>query len=149
MPYAAGELLNGACSTHRIYWLNTPSHSLPCLLAPRIGIMVKGRLECMGTPTHLKSKYGDGYTLELKAADERADDVHAFVMTNFAGAVCIEQLGGRRKYKVQMTGSSLARVFSLLEEHKVQLGVEEYAFSQATLEQVFLEFAKKQDVATN
>lgn len=30
--------------------------------------MSRGRLRCLGTPQHLKSKYGDGYVLELRAS---------------------------------------------------------------------------------
>ena len=38
----------------------------------------------------------------------------------------------------------LADVFRALEEQKRSGGVEEYSFSQTTLEQVFLAFAKRQ-----
>ena len=39
---------------------------------------------------------------------------------------------------------ALADVFRVLEEQKRSGGVEEYSFSQTTLEQVFLAFAKRQ-----
>ncbi|CAF4717288.1 unnamed protein product [Rotaria sp. Silwood2] len=32
----------------------------------RLGIMVKGQLACLGTIQHLKSKFGQGYTIEIK-----------------------------------------------------------------------------------
>jgi ABC-type multidrug transport system ATPase subunit len=38
-------------------------------LCTRIAIMVKGSLLCIGSPQHLKSKYGDGFTLEIKLKD--------------------------------------------------------------------------------
>jgi len=35
-------------------------------LSQRIGIMVNGRLQVLGSPQHLKSVHGGGYRLELK-----------------------------------------------------------------------------------
>mmetsp|Transcript_10049 Transcript_10049/g.22007 ORF Transcript_10049/g.22007 Transcript_10049/m.22007 type:complete len:1232 (-) Transcript_10049:333-4028(-) len=35
-------------------------------LCPRIGIMANGRLRCLGSAQHLKSKFGQGYQVELK-----------------------------------------------------------------------------------
>uniref|UniRef100_H2YP14 ABC transporter domain-containing protein n=1 Tax=Ciona savignyi TaxID=51511 RepID=H2YP14_CIOSA len=35
-------------------------------LCSRVGIMVKGQLQCLGSTQHLKNKFGQGYSLELK-----------------------------------------------------------------------------------
>ena len=35
-------------------------------LCSRIGIMVLGRLRCLGTPQHLKNKFGNGYEVDMK-----------------------------------------------------------------------------------
>lgn len=35
-------------------------------LCPRIGIMAGGKLRCLGSAQHLKSKFGQGYQVELK-----------------------------------------------------------------------------------
>lgn len=35
-------------------------------LSSRLGIMVKGNFQCIGTPQHIKSKYGDGLEVEIK-----------------------------------------------------------------------------------
>jgi len=37
-------------------------------LADRIGIMVQGSLQCIGSGTHLKRAYGKGYKLTLTCA---------------------------------------------------------------------------------
>lgn len=37
-------------------------------LCDRIGIMQAGRLVCLGTPSHLKSKFGEGYQFEVTLA---------------------------------------------------------------------------------
>ena len=35
-------------------------------LCSRLGIMVGGRLQCLGSPQHLKNRFGQGYLVELK-----------------------------------------------------------------------------------
>ena len=35
-------------------------------LCTRLCIMVKGRMVCLGSPQHLKSKFAQGYTIEIK-----------------------------------------------------------------------------------
>ena len=39
-------------------------------LCTRIAIMVNGELRCLGSPQHLKNKFGEGYTLLAKVAYE-------------------------------------------------------------------------------
>jgi ABC-type multidrug transport system ATPase subunit len=41
-------------------------------LASRLAIMSGGAARCCGTPQHLKSKFGDGYTLELRLSPAAA-----------------------------------------------------------------------------
>lgn len=35
--------------------------------------MVQGSFKCMGTPQHIKSKFGEGYELEVKVDPPRRD----------------------------------------------------------------------------
>jgi ABC-type multidrug transport system ATPase subunit len=42
-------------------------------LCGRLGIMVGGRLQCLGSPQHLKSRFGQGFLVEVKVA--APDDV--------------------------------------------------------------------------
>ncbi|XP_065066088.1 cholesterol transporter ABCA5-like [Rhopilema esculentum] len=133
--------------------LTTHSMEEADALCSRVGILVKGRLKCVGTTQELKSNYGGGYTIEIKCmTDElvpladRMTKVQAFVKEMFPGAVETECFGQRLTYKVPKDDvGKLSEIFNQLEEGKRNLGIEEYSFSQATLEQVFLEFAKEQD----
>ena len=34
-------------------------------LSSKLGIMVKGKIKCFGTPNHIKEKFGSGYEIEL------------------------------------------------------------------------------------
>jgi ABC-type multidrug transport system ATPase subunit len=35
-------------------------------LCDRIAVMINGRFVCIGSPAHLKQRYGDGYRLSVK-----------------------------------------------------------------------------------
>lgn len=35
-------------------------------LCTKIGILINGQFHCLGSPTDLKYKYGDGYTITVK-----------------------------------------------------------------------------------
>jgi ATP-binding cassette subfamily A (ABC1) protein 3 len=43
-------------------------------LCPTIGIMAGGRLRCLGSAQHLKSKFGQGYQVEMKIKNVEATD---------------------------------------------------------------------------
>eukprot|EP00043_Microstomoeca_roanoka_P002430 m.38349 g.38349 ORF g.38349 m.38349 type:complete len:1691 (-) comp11480_c1_seq1:2027-7099(-) len=115
-------------------------------LCNKIVIMVKGRLVCFGSPTHLKSTYGSGYTLEIKTQAASTQAVHDFIAKNLPNAQQEENFSGFLSYQLDMEDSQLAEVFGLLEDNKSALHISEYAVSQSSLEQVFLRFAKLQDI---
>ncbi len=43
-------------------------------LCPRIGIMAGGKLRCLGSAQHLKSRFGKGFQVELKVSEPTEDD---------------------------------------------------------------------------
>lgn len=48
------------------------SHSMEEIeaLCTRVGVMVSGRMQCLGSVQHLKSKFGGAYTVELRCQVE-------------------------------------------------------------------------------
>merc|ERR1712054_736268 len=81
-------------------------------LCTRIGIMTAGRLQCLGGQQRLKSKFGGGYTLELRVAEERTEqDVQAKIAELFPRARLEARHAGKLKYELPMKGLSLASVF--------------------------------------
>ena len=132
-------------------------------LCGRIGIMVNGRLACLGSSQHLKSTYGAGYQVEVRVAstDDRSQQrLRQFIGTlapdsssvskeegaEYVGSVkLLEWHGGQVRCELPGdSGFSLASVFSLIEAARDELGIQDYAVSQTSLEQVFLRFAKQQ-----
>lgn len=43
-------------------------------LCPRIGIMAGGKLKCIGSAQHLKTRYGQGYQMEIKVGESAEGD---------------------------------------------------------------------------
>ena len=58
-------------------------------LCTKLAIMVKGKFVCLGSPQHLKNKFGNVYVLKVKInIDENKDkleDFKTFVETAFPG----------------------------------------------------------------
>lgn len=58
-------------------------------LCTRLAIMVQGQFKCLGSPQHLKSKFGSGYSLQAKVRSEGKQDAleefKAFVDLTFPG----------------------------------------------------------------
>ncbi|XP_066291529.1 cholesterol transporter ABCA5-like [Branchiostoma lanceolatum] len=134
--------------------LTTHSMEEADALCSRVGIMINGQLRCLGSTQHLKTKYGSGYMLDVKVKEdgnandleERLDQLDTFVHELFPSAAEAELIGNRVTYNIPKENvNSLAAVFTALEEGKTNAGIEEYTFSQSTLEQVFLRFARLQD----
>ncbi|XP_077359542.1 cholesterol transporter ABCA5 [Festucalex cinctus] len=118
----------------------------------RVAIVTSGRLRCLGSIQHLKAKFGRGYSLELKLAEDLtgglqqvAPLLHEEIVAIFPHASRQESFATLMSYKIPTEDvHCLAAAFSQLERVKQTFKVEEYNFSQSTLEQVFLEFAKEQ-----
>jgi len=129
--------------------LTTHSMEEADALCSRVGIMVKGELRCLGTTQQLKNKYGAGYMLEVKLRTGQStdwDQLEKNLKGHFPGMVVNESFSDRRSYNIPQTGfTSLAQAFSDLESVKSDFNLEDYSFSQTTLEQVFIEFAKQQE----
>ncbi|XP_068120404.1 ABC-type organic anion transporter ABCA8-like isoform X2 [Hyperolius riggenbachi] len=113
----------------------------------RVAIMVSGKLRCIGSIQQLKSKFGKGYLLEMKVKDsQQADELHQVVTKMFPQAARLDRFSLLLVYKIPMGDvRSLSQAFLQLEEAKRTYNIEEYSFSQSTLEQVFLELVKEQE----
>ncbi|XP_047474330.1 phospholipid-transporting ATPase ABCA3-like [Penaeus chinensis] len=146
--------------------LTTHSMEEADALCSRIAIQVCGGLRCIGSVQHLKNKYGGGYTLEVKlekqetcavslngespthtSLDENVvTETKKIIMNSFPKAELDEEFGELLHYKIPQSDiKSLANSFAVLEKAKGDRLISEYALSQTTLEQVFLQFARQQE----
>lgn len=106
-----------------------------------------GSLKCVGTSQHLKTKYGSGYQIDISVGEEmNITSVRSFFANNIPDSLEIECFGSNIKYSVQTSkGGFLSYLFKLLESNKENLGIRNYSVGQTTLEQIFLQFAKRGD----
>ncbi|XP_025772506.1 ATP-binding cassette sub-family A member 3 [Puma concolor] len=129
------------------------SHSMEeCeALCTRLAIMVQGQFKCLGSPQHLKSKFGSGYSLRAKVRSEgrqeALEEFKAFVNLTFPGSVLEDEHQGMVHYHLPGEDLSWAKVFGVLEKAKEKYAVDDYSVSQISLEQVFLSFAHLQPPA--
>jgi len=127
-------------------------------LCTRIGIMSSGRMRCLGGQQHLKMRFGDHYTLEVRG--DGGGHAYAYDGVREGGASCggkeaherirlaVQRLfpdasvkdfhGATCKFRMPSAHMALADVFETLEAHKAELGIHDYACSQPNLEYIFL-----------
>ncbi|CAN0146029.1 unnamed protein product [Rangifer tarandus platyrhynchus] len=135
-------------NTARSALLTTHSMAEAEAVCDRVAIMVSGRLRCIGSVQHLKSKFGKDYLLEVKVkALTRVEPLHMEILKLFPQAARQERYSFVMAYKLPIEDvHPLSQTFSKLEAVKQTFDLEEYSLSQATLEQVFLEFSKEQEL---
>uniref|UniRef100_A0A671NUP3 ATP-binding cassette sub-family A member 2 n=1 Tax=Sinocyclocheilus anshuiensis TaxID=1608454 RepID=A0A671NUP3_9TELE len=123
------------------------SHSMEeCeALCTRLGIMVNGRFKCLGSIQHLKNRFGDGYMITVRTKTTASvKEVIRFFNRNFPEAILKERHHTKIQYQLKSENISLAQVFSKMEQVVEVLSIEDYSVSQTTLDNVFVNFAKKQ-----
>ncbi|EGG23740.1 ABC transporter A family protein [Cavenderia fasciculata] len=126
------------------------SHSMDEVdfLANRIGIMCNGRLRCIGTPSHLKHKFGSGYTLDIQPRNfSDTPNIINYIKNSFPEAVFIEKLGIITFELPTSDNFSLAKIFRVCEVGKQQVGIVDFNVSETSLEKVFLKLAVEQSNA--
>eukprot|EP01062_Namystynia_karyoxenos_P055235 TRINITY_DN45_c0_g1_i1.p1 TRINITY_DN45_c0_g1~~TRINITY_DN45_c0_g1_i1.p1 ORF type:complete len:1842 (+),score=630.41 TRINITY_DN45_c0_g1_i1:449-5527(+) len=125
------------------------SHSMEEVdaLCDRVGIMSQGRMIHLGTPQHLRSRSGGGYLLQAATgAEEDAGRFVDWALSTFPGSSVTERCG--RSVSVSLPAAhvgGLAALFRTLRDEKRRLGLESYAVSQTTLEQVFLDTVRRDE----
>jgi len=131
-------------------------------LCDRIGIMVGGMLRCIGTPVHLKNKFGEGYHLSLALKNaprfkvegavlekyrQRLKDIDNLVQHNICKkASPITSWKGEhlRTYKLPKDGFKVSKAFEVLTDSvKQQHSILEWSLNQASLNEVFLSIVQQ------
>ncbi|KAN0035337.1 hypothetical protein ACTA71_004602 [Dictyostelium dimigraforme] len=114
----------------------------------RVAIMVDGKIRCIGTPNHLKHKYGSGYTIDIipKNYLNNSYEIHNFMAQTFPNATRVERLGRFISYDLpSQNQQSLATIFRILQSNKQRLEILDFSASSSSLEKVFLKFANLQE----
>nr|XP_031526947.1 ATP-binding cassette sub-family A member 13 [Vicugna pacos] len=126
------------------------SHSMEeCeALCTRLAVMVRGSCRCLGSPQHIKNRFGEGCTVKVWLREEASQNEHAAVCDCLTLCFPGLQFKGQRhnllEYDVPKRRGCLADLFKVLENHKNVLKIRHYSITQTSLEQVFINFATEQ-----
>lgn len=119
-------------------------------LCTKMVIMVNGRFVCCGSSQHLKSRFGQGYTLicNMGTSENGTQDssipLTQFLCDKFPSTQVFDAHQGYCHFQITDKNLSLGLLFGAMEKAKKQFNVEDYHIHQATLEQVFLAFTRNQ-----
>lgn len=118
-------------------------------LCTRIGIVVNGQLQCLGSPLHLKRKYAGGFRLSLNfvspSDEERAVE---FVKERVSATIKNRASVGRTRVFELPRGTLISNVFETMREGASRAGISEWSISQSTLEQVFVQVVARASRST-
>lgn len=113
----------------------------------RLGIMVAGKFCCLGTPQHIKNKFGRGYivTVRLNSSknSDSSDQLNKFILNEFPDAKIIEQQLSVLKFRIgENVSCQISSILAVLQKAKVDGLARDYSVTQASLDDVFVEFAR-------
>ncbi|KAJ1356217.1 hypothetical protein KIN20_013893 [Parelaphostrongylus tenuis] len=121
------------------------SHSMDeCeALCSRIAILQRGRMVAIGTSQHLKTKFGNSYTITMVAPKlESRDNVIEGVIRTFPNAVMKtpkEGLSLSLKWQIPKSKSDRwSSLFHDVQSLAISLGVVDFCVTQSSLEETFL-----------
>ncbi|KAJ6217457.1 hypothetical protein RDWZM_008614 [Blomia tropicalis] len=128
------------------------SHSMEeCeALCSRISIMVNGRFCCLGSPQHLRSIYGQGYslTISLRKENESSLDyverVKSSIEHQFPSAILKDYHQSLLLYHITDQTEKWSHIFNEMLIINEKFDFEDYYISDTTLEQIFIMFARHQ-----
>ncbi|XP_039005388.1 ABC transporter A family member 2-like isoform X2 [Hibiscus syriacus] len=146
----------------RVIVLTTHSMEEADVLSDRIGIMVKGRLNCLGTSIRLKSRFGTGFIANvsftgsnngLNPPDGDAADTtyqQESVKQFFRNHLDVEPKEENRNYMTFVIPHDreklLTNFFKELEEREQEFGIADIQLGLTTLEEVFLNIARQAEL---
>lgn len=117
-------------------------------LSTRIGIMVEGNLQCIGTPTHLKRTLGQDFEIVMRLNEPMVtnqnkqciipDEILRFMTTTFGQHKLVSAVGNGLHFDVKKERMKIGKAFGAFEKEKKRLNLMDYQISQPTLEQVFI-----------
>lgn len=124
--------------------LTTHSMEEAEVLCDRLGIFVDGRLVCIGNPKEITSRYA-GYLVFTITVPQAQEASARQLVTSFSpNAQLTYSVGGTLKYELPKTDVSLSGVFNAMNQAKSSgtLDVLDWGCASATLEEVFIKFAR-------
>ncbi|KAL8042208.1 hypothetical protein ABFX02_09G035200 [Erythranthe guttata] len=155
------DVIEGAKKGRAII-LTTHSMEEADILSDRIAIMAKGRLRCIGTSIRLKSRFGTGFIANISFAGdvngtpERGDNTssttaqHVVVKDFFKSHLDVVPKEESKSFLTFVIPHEkeklLKNFFAELQEREKEFGIADIQLGLTTLEEVFLNIAKKAEL---
>ena len=106
--------------------------------------MVAGKFCCLGSPQHIKNKFGKGYIVTVRlSSDNSGDNLNQFILNEFSDAKIIEQQLSVLKFRIgEKVSCQISSILAVLQRAKKDGLARDYSVTQASLDDVFVEFAR-------
>ncbi|KMR04580.1 atp-binding cassette sub-family a member 3 [Lasius niger] len=124
------------------------SHSMEeCeALCNRLVIMVRGELVCIGPSQELKQRFGAGYDIHIKLNPSRSNEDVENIKINIESTLTCDIRDdnlGLLAYHVTDCNTTWEKMYDTMKDLKQRYScIEDYAVLSATLEQLFIQFAR-------
>ncbi|EGG24684.1 ABC transporter A family protein [Cavenderia fasciculata] len=106
-------------------------------LCQRISIMKDGKLMCLGSNQHIKSKFGSGYSIDIKLKKEYVDTGVDTILRAFPGSSLLDRHDLIANFELPSPNQQVWQLFDVIQQQLSHI-VDDYSVSQTSLEQVFL-----------
>ncbi|XP_065306442.2 phospholipid-transporting ATPase ABCA3-like isoform X1 [Dermacentor albipictus] len=119
-------------------------------LCNRIAIMDAGKLQCLGTLSQLKEKFGKGYTITVKTYPDKKQDfsyqqgVVSDVCKVFPEAELASSYEGLLEFRMSRVDMLWSEMFMRMARIKRRHKLQDFFVADASLEQIFLSVTRKE-----
>ncbi|XP_072144048.1 uncharacterized protein [Dermacentor andersoni] len=119
-------------------------------LCNRIAILGEGKLQCLGSLSHLKEKFGKGYTILVKTLPDRKQDlvyqrdVSKAVTKAFSQAELVYTYEGVLEFRMSRVEIPWSEMFARMARIKKRFKLQDFYISDTSLEQLFLSVIRKE-----
>ena len=113
------------------------------IVSDRIGILADGVLRCSGSSLFLKTRFDAGYVLTMSVSDkyqaENVNEVLSRVRDLILDASLLSVYAREVVFTLPLHNSpKLSLLFTYLQEHSIELGIDSFGVSMTSLQHVFL-----------
>lgn len=114
-------------------------------LCDRLGIIVNGKLACVGDPKNLTARFGGYLSYTITTPPHQTVAAARMVEKMSPSARLVYALGGNQRFELPLTEIDVEKVFRRMEEVNLnrELDVLDWGVSNATLEEVFIKITRQ------
>lgn len=132
----------------RTFMLTTHSLEEADLLCDRLAIIAQGKLQCVGEPHYLKSKFGGGYRITVAFTEDNRGHVERFMESLMPEARIANIFAGSTTFVVSK-GADIGGLLAEIEQRREESRIVDYTISASSLEDVYLKIVEAEEESIN